>query len=103
MYVFQGIKEAEKEGMFQRVIDLVPKNQPAKTGVSFVSGNARNKRLTVQFDGDTGPKLNPNAVRLRAQLWYSDSGWLFALSAPMSVNPEPLLTEYLDWLITNLK
>ena len=50
---------------------------------------------------DRNDLLKP--VKLRAQLWYSDSGWLFALSAPTSVNPEPLLSEYLDWLSTNPK
>jgi serine/threonine protein kinase len=101
LHVFQGIKEPDKESMFQRVIDLVPKEKPgsAKTGVTFVSGGPRTKRLTVHYDRSDGPK----PVRIRAQLWYSDTGWLFALSAPTSVNPEPLLTEYLDWLINNLK
>jgi hypothetical protein len=99
LHAFQGIKEPEKESMYQRVIDLVPKGQPLKNGVSYVSGNARNKRLLVHYDRNEG--LKP--VKIRAQLWYSDSGWLFALCAPPSTNPEPLLTEYLDWLNSNLK
>jgi serine/threonine protein kinase len=99
LHVFQGIKEPEKESMYQRVIDLVPKGQPLKNGMSYVSGNARQRRLTVH--SDRNDLLKP--VKLRAQLWYSDSGWLFALSAPTSVNPEPLLSEYLDWLSTNPK
>ena len=64
LHVFQGIKQAEKESMYQHVIDLAPKSQPggAKNAMTFVSGGPRNKRLTIHVDRSEG--LKP--LKLRA-------------------------------------
>lgn len=95
VFVYQPVNKLEKEGLFQRVIEVTEKDKkPQPSGYQFVSGAPSNNKVVLHVDrtGSSGKSL-----KVRAALWWSND-WLFVLRSPLTTDPEPLMTQYLQWL-----
>jgi serine/threonine protein kinase len=92
VYAYHPVTQLEKEAIFQRAISIVEKAKAAKNGVTMHSGTPKNDHVAIRVETTRGKSRG-----LRAAMWWND-GWLFVLTSPTSVDPEPLLLEYLQWL-----
>jgi hypothetical protein len=89
---YHPVTQLEKEAIFQRALSIVEKAKAAKSGMTMHSGTPKNDHVVIRADA---AKSKHGGVR--AAMWWKD-GWLFVLTSPTSVDPEPLLLEYLQWL-----
>jgi serine/threonine protein kinase len=95
VYAYQPVTQLEKEALFQRAIDVAEKDKKSQpNGYSMVTGTPRNSKVTIHVDrpGSFG-KTN----RVRAVLWWGRD-WLFIVRTPLTTEPDPLMTQYLQWL-----
>jgi hypothetical protein len=94
LYFYQPVTKLEKEVIFRRAMDVAQKKDANKAGgISVVNGGPQNDKLTIHVERHEFA----TPIRVRAVLWWSHD-CLFVLRSPVGVNPEPLLSEYLQWL-----
>ncbi len=96
VYAFQPLTRLEKEALFRRVTDLADKEKKsAASHSSFVSGSPKDDRVEIRVERRD---VSGKSLRVRAGLWWSHD-WLCIVRTPLDVEPNPLLLEYLHWLI----